>query len=358
LAWWRIQFNFQGAFHGYAPEGGSGASKAISMIRTFAVFLLTFLLSAAELADKYEGRKPNPFAPSLPELTDEEDEAIDRVIDRFILFDTGRLTGAEGKKALADFQDLGPEAIPVLIRGLNRAAKLEASCPALTIAKKLSGMLRTSNDVKLLEFARENIGAGVGKTRHGGLLNDLRVGCMLRKRVAAAHTALAAREKSKEQKTLRSMSVSELATAVTTEKGARLKVLLTELGGRKGSEAVAALGSAAASGDKETVALARRLLAANLARLAAKPLREVLKDERIEVRMAAARAAATKGLALADNLIELLGDTSVAVRRSAHQALVKVGKGTDQGPGDDPSDDDWAQAAKAWRAWLIQQKTR
>ena len=44
-------------------------------------------------------RKPNPLAPSLPETTDEEEERFDRIIDRFILFDTGKLPGPDGKKA-------------------------------------------------------------------------------------------------------------------------------------------------------------------------------------------------------------------------------------------------------------------
>src|SRR2546421_12276851 len=79
-------------------------------------------------------RKPNPFAPSLPQLTDEEEEKLDQIIDRFIQQDTGRLSGEEGKKARQDFDKLGPEAIPALIRGVNRAAKIEHSWPAGVIA--------------------------------------------------------------------------------------------------------------------------------------------------------------------------------------------------------------------------------
>jgi hypothetical protein len=322
------------------------------MTRTLFALFLAALFPSVVLADKYDGRKPNPFAPSLPQLTDEEEDEIDRIIDRFILFDTGRLGGADGKKALTDFNALGPESTLGLIRGLNKAAKLEASCPALTIGKKLAGILRTTNDVKLLEFARENIGAGVGRSRHGGLLNELRVTCMARKRVAAAHSALAAREKKKTEKSPRSMSVSELTTAVTKEKGSRLRLLLTELAGRDGAEVVSTLGSAAASGDRETIALARKLLASNLARLSARDLKDKLKDERIEVRAAAARSARAKGLPMAGALIELLTDTSMEVRKAAHQALVKIARGTDHGPKAGASENDWSQAAKAWREGL------
>src|SRR5207244_13235895 len=90
--------------------------------------------------------------------------------------------GEDGKKAGAEFQRLGPEAIPALTRGLNRAAAIEHSCPAVTIAKKLDRMLRASNDAELLEFARENIGAGVTQSRHMGVIRDLRVVCIIRKR--------------------------------------------------------------------------------------------------------------------------------------------------------------------------------
>src|SRR6516162_8213973 len=107
------------------------------MRKTLLTLSLVVLLPAPLPADSKDKRKPNPFAPSLPQLIDEEEEEIDNIIDRFIRADIGRLPNPGMKKALADLQKLGPEAIPGLIRGLNRAAKLEASCPALTIGKKL-----------------------------------------------------------------------------------------------------------------------------------------------------------------------------------------------------------------------------
>src|SRR5207245_5092882 len=99
-------------------------------------------------------------------------------IKRFIQVDIGRLKGAEAQKALADFKRLGPEASFALIRGLNRAALIEGSCPALVIGRKLETILRSTNDVELLEFARENMGAGVTKSRHLGYLRGLCAGCL------------------------------------------------------------------------------------------------------------------------------------------------------------------------------------
>ena len=68
-----------------------------------------------------------------------------------------------------------------MIRGLNKAAKIEGSCPATIIGKKLSKMLAATDDPELLEFARENIGAGVGRSRHSGMLLELRASCTARK---------------------------------------------------------------------------------------------------------------------------------------------------------------------------------
>src|SRR5438309_7500923 len=122
--------------------------------------LTAVLMLANEPAVQTEtARKPNPFAPSLPQLSDEEENQLDQTIDRFIDYESGKVRGPDAKKVLADFQKLRPEAIPALIRGLNRAAKIEHSCPAVIIAKKLARMLHATKDPELLEFARENVGA-------------------------------------------------------------------------------------------------------------------------------------------------------------------------------------------------------
>src|SRR4051812_21717806 len=121
--------------------------------------LTAVLLAADPAPDTKPARKPHPLAPSLPELTKEEEEKLDDIINRFIQADIGGLQGPEGRQAQRDFEALGPEAIPALIRGINRAAQLEHSCPTLMIAKKLSRMLMKSDDQKLLDFARDEIGA-------------------------------------------------------------------------------------------------------------------------------------------------------------------------------------------------------
>jgi hypothetical protein len=125
-------------------------------------------------------RKPHPLAPSLPELTDKEEAELDRIIEKFIAADTGKLAGKEAKSALDEFKQLGPEATFALIRGFNKSAHIDHSCPALTIARKLTAILRSSDDIELLQFAKENIGAGVKKTRHGDVIRDVKMGCTQR----------------------------------------------------------------------------------------------------------------------------------------------------------------------------------
>ncbi|HEV3115976.1 MAG TPA: hypothetical protein VGY58_02910, partial [Gemmataceae bacterium] len=118
--------------------------------------LVTALLCLVGAADKPASletpRKPHPLFPSLHELSEEEENQLDDIVNRFIDYDSGKLKGPQGKKALADFQKLGPDAIPALLRGLNNAARIEHSCPAVQITRKLAKMLSSSRDIELLEF--------------------------------------------------------------------------------------------------------------------------------------------------------------------------------------------------------------
>lgn len=293
----------------------------------------------------------SPYAPSLPYLTKEEEDKLDEIIDQFMLYDIGRLQGEAARKALKDFKELGPEAIPALIRGLNRAAALEHSCPVVTIAQKLGKMLLASDDQELMEFARDNIGAGVGRTRHAGVLQDLRVGVMLRK------NALARRPKAG-PKVPRTMSLTELADAASSERGPRLKVILAELERRNGKEVLPGLANAAGSYDKEIKQLGRDLLVRHLARQSEAVLKEKLQDDLVEVRKVAVRVAANKWPRLTGDLIDLLADDKAEVRTAAHDALVYLSKRQDFGPAADAGKEQIAKAQEKWRSWWMRQARR
>src|SRR5262249_19450515 len=137
-----------------------------------------------------------------------------------------------------------------------------------------------------------------------------------------------------------------------SERGVRLKAILTELGRRRGEPVIGALGSAAASYDGEIQGLARDLLTRQLSGLSAKELEAKLKDDRSEVRAAAARVVASKGLHLESELIDLLTDEEAVVHQQAHQALVALSKGTDFGPKDGATAAERKEAQQRWRGWL------
>ena len=320
------------------------------MTGTLLTLTLTVLVAGGDPSPG-KPREPNPFAPSLPLLTDEEEAHFDEVIRRFIQYDTGQLAGEDAKKARQDFDKLGPEAVFALIRGLNDAARIDYSCPAVTIAKKLGRILNATDDTELLQFARENIGAGVTQSRHMVVLRDLRLTAMLRqnqvRRLAAAGPKLP-----------RTMTTTELAEAAGSERGPRLKQVLTELEQRRGDEPINALGVAAASYEGDVRDLARDLVLSNLTRQGSAVVKAKLRDDRPEVRAAAARAVAAKWPALAGEVIDLLNDRDEGVREAAHQALVRLNRGADLGPAEQASDTSRADAVEKWRAWWAQRGGR
>jgi hypothetical protein len=318
---------------------------------TSALLILALTMTPGDdLSYKGKDRKPHPLAPSLPLLTAEEYGEIEAVIDRFILYDTGKLKGAEGKKALEEFQALGPAAIPALIEGLNKAANLQHSCPAVLIGKKLSRLLGASKDLQLLDYARENIGAGVTVQRHMGVIKDLRIGCLLRKSYVQ-RLALASSSGGGEERSLRSTPVTQLAKAAAKERGPKLKAILGEVERRTGPVALDTLAIAAADTNKEVRELAQPILRRHLARLSPGQLKPKLKDDRVEVRRAAALAAGQRKLPWGPELIALLDDEEAAVCQAARQALVQLSGGMDFGPEAKATPQERAAASSRWYKW-------
>lgn len=310
---------------------------------TATVLVLTLALVAA---DGKEKPKRSPYAPSLPYLTKEEEDKLDKIVDRFMDYDIGRLQGKEAAKALKEFKDLGAEAIPALVRGVNRAAKIEHSCPVVVIAQKLGKLLAASEDPELMEFVRDEIGSGVGATRHAGILKDLRFAVTLRKNALARRSSLSTGPKS-----AGAMSVKELADAASIERGPRLRSILIEIAKRRGEEVGPALANAAASYDKDTQKLGRDLLDRHLSRQRETVVKEKLGHELVEIRKSATRVIASKMPRLGGELIDLLGDEKPEVRSAAHEALLKLSRGQDFGPAAGADKEKIAEAQAKWRSW-------
>jgi HEAT repeat protein len=313
------------------------------------LFCLSTLFIFASGQD-YGDRERHPLAPSLPRLTKDEEKKIDAIIERFIQYDIGKLNGAEGKKALEDFNRLGPEAIFSLIDGLNRAANMESSCPAVIIAKKVGTILSRTEDMELLNFARESIGSEVTAKRHLNVLKDLQFSIILR-RGALQREALA-RGGAKAPGT---MSLADLEKAVGKESGAKLKMALTETEKRQGAKAVDILLQGTRSPDAEIAKLSQGLLDKNLKHQSADVLKAMLKHDRSDVRIAAAKTIGDKKLRYGAELIALLQDGDDDVRQAARRALRQI-SGLDHGPEANASFGDRETAIARWREWWSKQK--
>jgi hypothetical protein len=312
----------------------------------FATLGISLALALCAGPDGTQRREPSPYAPSLPRLSDEDERKLDKIIERFLQQDIGLLKGKDAERAVKDFAALKAEAIPALIRGLNRAAKIEHSCPCLLIAKKLERLLLASDDRELLEFARDEIGCDVGKTRHQPVLQDLRLRATFRMNEMA-------RKAPAGPKAPRLQTVAELADAASSERGPRLKMVLLELEKRDGPEVLSGLGLAAGSYDSDIARIGRDGLDRYLSRHDEAYVRARLKDESIEVRKSAIRVAAAKLPALGRDLVSLLADASADVRMAARDALVKIARGEDFGPGSaDASAAARGDARARWLEWF------
>jgi hypothetical protein len=117
--------------------------------------------SAARIAppEKLPADPAEPTPASEP--TTAEERRLDGVVNRFIEFDIGRLRGAEGERARKEFDRLGPEAIRALVRGLNKSARIHASCPVVVISNKLGEMTSRNADPEMLQYVVDNLGKGV-----------------------------------------------------------------------------------------------------------------------------------------------------------------------------------------------------
>ena len=123
------------------------------------------------LDDPFELERPT--RPSLEPLVERrrdsrqnhasrEQRHYDYVVNRFIEYDLGRLRGLAAQQANTNFRRLGPEAIPALVRGLNKSAYISASCPVGVISSKLvSAVNESGHDPEMLEYVLNHLGEDV-----------------------------------------------------------------------------------------------------------------------------------------------------------------------------------------------------
>jgi hypothetical protein len=319
-----------------------------------AILCTAVLLVVTQPAPTFKDRERHPLAPSLPRLTKEEEQKIETIIERMIQADIGKLKAGDAKKALDDFNRLGPEASFNLIDGLNRAANMESSCPAVVIAKRLATILNKTDDLELLQFARENIGADVTAKRHLNVLKDLQTTILLR-RGTLQRRALAQKDKGGE-KAVASMSFAELEKALGTSSGTQLKAILIEAEKRQGGKAADLLLMGLAKSDAEVGKLSKDLLAKNLQRQTPDVLKSLLKYDQREARIAALQAIGARKLRHGAEVIALLQDSDAEVLQAARRALVQISGGVDHGPGPEAGSSERDLAVMRWREWWSKQK--
>ena len=313
-------------------------------------YLLLILLIMGQTVPITGKREPNPLAPSLPLLSDAEEARYDKIVNQFIKYDLGQLPGAEGLKAKNDFLKLTSESIPALFRGLQISSKLEHSCPVAMISQKLKSFLLKSEDDELLDFARDELTSALEGSRHAPLLQDMRLGVTLRRKVVLAN-------KPAVPKWLLSMTVAEMLKSLQEEDNQQKhKLMAQELGRRGDHESLQGLGLFAVSFYPEVKEPSIKLLQEKMRKLKIGEMQEFLKDTNPLLRQKAAEAMgnlkATKG---AEDLVPLLLDANGGVQKAVREALVKIASGKDFGPIDFSNSESVRKSQSEWKRWLTEQ---
>ena len=313
-------------------------------------YLLLILLIMGQTVPITGKREPNPLAPSLPLLSDAEEARYDKIVNQFIKYDLGQLPGAEGLKAKNDFLKLTSESIPALFRGLQISSKLDHSCPVAMISQKLKSFLLKSEDDELLDFARDELTSALEGSRHAPLLQDMRLGVTLRRKVVLAN-------KPAVPKWLLSMTVAEMLKSLQEEENQQKhKLMAQELGRRGDHESLQGLGLFAVSFYPEVKEPSIKLLQEKMRKLKIGEMQEFLKDTNPLLRQKAAEAMgnlkATKG---AEDLVPLLLDANGGVQKAVREALVKIASGKDFGPDDFSNSESVKMSQSEWKRWLIEQ---
>jgi hypothetical protein len=293
--------------------------------------------------------------------TPQQRAEFDKIVDQFIQYDVGELRGEPGRQANARFQSLqDARAIPALVRGAIKTSRIRASCPIIMISSKLGGLLRSTDDPRLLQHALDYLDPPGPEAPYGTYLNNLRQiandqirevtgqdpegSSMLR----GGGTASQLR---RSRLAVEDWSCDDLVKAVGEVQGTQLLQVLGELKDRKGSIYTEALAQAIDTVDDDVKPIARGLLATRLTRMTERTLQAKLKDPRAEVRAAAALAVGYKGSPLYKELAAALRDGNLLVAQNAHDVLVKM-LGEDLGPAEGASGVEWFQASKRWGKWI------
>lgn len=166
------------------PEPTSTSAEPVAETRSLAqAAAATWSGSLAELPHPPAPQNSNTaiafvdqlFEGTAEELDQASEPTFDNIVDQFIEYDVGRLRGKAGEDARRAFEQLGPEALPALVRGLNRSAEIRASCPVVVISHKLEQTLQQTDDQVMIDYVLQNIGRDVPSgAPHAARIRSLR----------------------------------------------------------------------------------------------------------------------------------------------------------------------------------------
>jgi hypothetical protein len=89
---------------------------------------------------------------------DADEPAYDKIVEDFIQYDIGRIRDrAAIERIRREFNGIQAEAVPALVRGLNKAMRMRASCPITAIAGKLNSILNNSQDAEIGMYVLRNL---------------------------------------------------------------------------------------------------------------------------------------------------------------------------------------------------------
>lgn len=112
------------------------------------LFVMVVSMSASGLAQQTRSRS-----------TDKEDAERDQIVEEFIQFDIGNVRDPRAiERIKTRFNGLkSDDAVPALVRGMNRATRMRASCPITALAGKLRSILGASKDPEVGTYVLRNL---------------------------------------------------------------------------------------------------------------------------------------------------------------------------------------------------------
>jgi HEAT repeat protein len=309
----------------------------------------------------------------------------DAIVEQFILYDIHQLTGAPGAQARDAFNSAGAEAIPAIIRGINRAAMLSQSCPVIVLANKLRTLLAQCGDPEMVELALDHLGAGVPPAApyyysltslQRELISLLPAGHPRRRifdiisqagnvpeRLAVCMHSDSPEERLEAVRAvcsaglpmgddlLRLLDDSEPAIIQAARATLRQMARNVDYGPEPNASAEARSKAVAKWRSWWVSRADRNSVLGRIERQSDEQLRDTLTSGDANTRWAAALAIRSRGLPYYEGLIEALRDPDSSVRGEARQALVQLADGHDYGP-DDTADQAAVDLSIArWEQW-------